>query len=1001
MRDPGHLSMSVSSVRSVMPSTPRGKSVLGILKVVLLVILSLSFLINILLPVSSTSTSDVVANDAEQVVGTSSYGSPSLSSPGSQNLIEDGFGKFLAVYVDYAGKLSVTYANSNPLSSGAWATSAKSPGTTAYAYPAAVLVNSTLLRIVAENVTGLGLGFPGAIVDVPVSILRGSGNSIADLSFGTQRILDGSHLAQFPSAILAHNGDVLAAWSWFNGSSQVKTLRWNHLTDAWTSFSGSISNADSVIVDNSSLDAIIPIIIERHDNFNVYVFGNYADSGPSNLVFNKANFTGEDWSWGSQSLGFEATVAHALEDAPSVAWDPVKNVVVTSYRVTGEKHYGVFTLNSFENKVHIDTPNFSVSTPNFGSIAVNGTSGDYYLFLTDVNTDGGTGNVKYARSPLGSNNWSSTLTVIDSGLNNRALSLRRVGSDPTMDLLYEDEGTVPSTIRIARVSVGFLTPALVADFSRTPSAPNPGQPVTFTATSSGGVPPYAFVWSFGDGTLGSGPVVTHTYTSTEAYTAQLNVSDSAGSKASRKHGVIASSASFQFAEAGDWDFNSHTSANWQSLSTSGVNFTLAIGDFLYNLPTTQQQQQSWCSNFKGSVPGGNVEILTGNHETFEDNMTSGGGSINKYILYCPFTLGSYVGTYGFQYYFDYPATAPLARFIMVDPGTWLGTTSSSRVSYSAGSPAQQWVGAQIGSARAKGIPWIVVGMHKVCISSGVEGCEAGNNFTNFLMSMGVDLVLQGHDHEYQRSKQLTCSTDEVYISSCVVNDGSTGLYRKGDGTVFLITGTGGGLLDHVNVTDGDYGYFASLNATSYGYAKISVSANSLQGQFVATSGGSFKDNWAISSSNSAPVWLGGGSLKGSNVSGKSLTLSWTPALDVNHVSGYRLYYNGSLSISLPGSVTSYNVTGLTPLAHYMFQIQAGNPAGFWTINGPSTSLLTDLKADVNQDCRIDIIDLVLVSLSFGARTGSPGYKPGADLNGDRAIDILDLVLISSTFGQAC
>jgi len=39
-------------------------------------------------------------------------------------------------------------------------------------------------------------------------------------------------------------------------------------------------------------------------------------------------------------------------------------------------------------------------------------------------------------------------------------------------------------------------------------------------------------------------------------------------------------------------------------------------------------------------------------------------------------------------------------------------------------------------------------------------------------------------------------------------------------------------LDRINVTDGDYGYFASLNATTYGYAKISVSANSLQGQFI-------------------------------------------------------------------------------------------------------------------------------------------------------------------------
>ncbi len=269
------------------------------------------------------------------------------------------------------------------------------------------------------------------------------------------------------------------------------------------------------------------------------------------------------------------------------------------------------------------------------------------------------------------------------------------------------------------------------------------------------------------------------------------------------------------------------------------------------------------------------------------------------------------------------------------------------------------------------------------------------------MNMGVDLVLQGHDHDYQRSKQLTCVTAETYRSECVGNDGSSGLYQKGDGPLFLITGTGGGLLDHINATDGDYGYFASLNASTYGYAKISVTANSLQGEFVPTSGGSFKDAWAISSSNSAPVWLAGSSLKISNLSGRTLTLTWTPALDIDQVSSYKLYANSSLLATLDGTETSFNVTGLTPLAHYEFKVQSGNPAGLWTANGPSTTAFMHLKADVNLDCKIDIIDLALVAISFGARTGSPGYRPEADLNSDGVIDIIDLVSVALTFGQIC
>src|SRR5213594_1309414 len=84
--------------------------------VVLFLTLSFSFLATRLVPVFAASSSNIVATDSDQVVEVSSLGSPSLSSPNGQNLFEDSFGEFIAIYVDYAGRLSVTYANSNPLS---------------------------------------------------------------------------------------------------------------------------------------------------------------------------------------------------------------------------------------------------------------------------------------------------------------------------------------------------------------------------------------------------------------------------------------------------------------------------------------------------------------------------------------------------------------------------------------------------------------------------------------------------------------------------------------------------------------------------------------------------------------------------------------------------------------------------------------------------------------------------------------------------------------------
>src|SRR5437867_9795641 len=247
--------------------------------VLLFLALSFSFLAAYLVPVFAASSSNMVATDGDQVVGVSSLGSPSLSSPNGQNLFEDSFGKFIAIYVDYAGRLSVTYANSNPLSTGSWAPAVKSLGNTVYTYPAGILVNSTSLRIIAVNVTGSGTASPGTIIDIPVTIQRGSGNNIIGLSFQTVTILDSSRFAQFPTAILAHNGDIIAAWNWFNVTSSVKTARWNHLSGMWTGLSGIGSAPDIALLDTTSHSVIYPSMIERQDNFKLYVLGDYNDSG--------------------------------------------------------------------------------------------------------------------------------------------------------------------------------------------------------------------------------------------------------------------------------------------------------------------------------------------------------------------------------------------------------------------------------------------------------------------------------------------------------------------------------------------------------------------------------------------------------------------------------------------------------------------------------------------------------------------------------------------------
>ena len=54
--------------------------------------------------------------------------------------------------------------------------------------------------------------------------------------------------------------------------------------------------------------------------------------------------------------------------------------------------------------------------------------------------------------------------------------------------------------------------------------------------------------------------------------------------------------------------------------------------------------------------------------------------------------------------------------------------------------------------------------------------------------------------------------------------------------------------------------------------------------------------------------------------------------------------------------------------------------------------------DVNNDCAVNLIDLVLVSISFGR---NPPTHANADLNGDGSVNLFDLVLMSLNLGRTC
>jgi hypothetical protein len=189
----------------------------------------------------------------------------------------------------------------------------------------------------------------------------------------------------------------------------------------------------------------------------------------------------------------------------------------------------------------------------------------------------------------------------------------------------------------------------------------------------------------------------------------------------------------------------------------------------------------------------------------------------------------------------------LARVIMISPDLQYNGVSYD---YRVGSSHYQWLERAIDDARARGIPWVFIGMHKNCITAGNKPCEIGADLMNLMYAKRVDLIFQGHDHDYQRFKQLTCAEAGRFVASCVADDGRDGNYVKGAGSVLVINGTsGGGGITSINTGDPEYGYVAAwMGANSpnpgRGILKVTVTGTKVTVQYLGATT-SYTDGFVI------------------------------------------------------------------------------------------------------------------------------------------------------------
>jgi Bacterial Ig-like domain/PKD domain/Calcineurin-like phosphoesterase len=304
-----------------------------------------------------------------------------------------------------------------------------------------------------------------------------------------------------------------------------------------------------------------------------------------------------------------------------------------------------------------------------------------------------------------------------------------------------------------------------------------------------------------------------------------------------------------FAAGGDFGANSNTAKVLQKLDSLGTEFTLALGDFDYDQTPSDA---AWCdfvhTNMPASGPQYPFELVVGNHE--DDGMRD--GYILNFTQCLPDRLGAVTGPgsiYGAEYYVDYPRTDPMVRSIMLAPGL---SVEGVDYSYTSGTH-RTWLMNAISSARAAGIPWVVVGAHYPCLSTATLTCGMTQPLMRLLVQQKVDLILQGHNHIYERTHQLATGpgcTDlaiTTFDADCVVDSGADGQYTKGAGPVVLTVGASGMTLGNSRSDDPQVPYFAKVSTETYGITRFTATPSSLAADFVPADGQAnpFRDSFTI------------------------------------------------------------------------------------------------------------------------------------------------------------
>ena len=263
---------------------------------------------------------------------------------------------------------------------------------------------------------------------------------------------------------------------------------------------------------------------------------------------------------------------------------------------------------------------------------------------------------------------------------------------------------------------------------------------------------------------------------------------------------------FSFVAAGDFGCGAEANRTITNMVKKNPEIVLALGDLSYD-----KSPNCWLDTISPMDSSGKVKIAFGDHD-----MTN---KLFKYKTY----LNHFNLTRPY-YSFDYRNVHFLA----------MATAKNNLIPYLNTSQQYQFVNHDLKLAHEnKSINWIIVYSFKPLYSSNSShpGGEELRNFYHPLFDKyGVDLVLQAHNHNYQRTYPIIFN-ETTPSSPILLDKGKQNLYNNPKGPIFVTIGTGGAPL--YNLT-GERPFIISQIA-QYGFLNVDIEklqkANTLTGTF--------------------------------------------------------------------------------------------------------------------------------------------------------------------------